>query len=158
MPVGYVAAAFGGLRVHASPEGIVATAFVRGPVRRSGDSDLLDTAIRELTEYLAGTRTTFSVPVDWSKTAGMHREVLRVLYETVPFGRTITYGELAARAGYPGQAQAVGTIMGTNPVPVIVPCHRVVAAGGLGGFGAGLETKRWLLAHEGSLTAPLPLA
>jgi methylated-DNA-[protein]-cysteine S-methyltransferase len=68
----------------------------------------------------------------------------------VPFGKTISYGELAARAGSPRAARAVGSAMANNPIPILVPCHRVITSDGkLGGFGGGLDMKRWLLRHEG---------
>jgi len=68
----------------------------------------------------------------------------------VPFGKTISYGELAARAGSPRAARAVGSAMANNPIPILVPCHRVITSDGkLGGFGGGLDMKRWLLKHEG---------
>jgi methylated-DNA-[protein]-cysteine S-methyltransferase len=118
----------------------------------------------ELAEYLAGRRTTFDHPVDWRLTTGDQRTVLTTLYDSVGYGKTTTYGELVVRSGAyrgergPGQAaRRVGAIMGSNPVPVIVPCHRVLAADGLGGFGGGLETKRWLLGLEGSLPPMLDL-
>ena len=90
---------------------------------------------------------------------GAPQRVLRALWETVPFGATVTYGELAVRGGL-GRghtaARGVGAIMGSNPLPVVVPCHRVLAADGIGGFGGGLRTKEWLLALEGVLTGALP--
>lgn len=114
----------------------------------------------QIAEYLDGTRRAFDVPLDWSLTAGSQRQVLRALYDTVPFGATVTYGELAVRGGL-GRAhtaaRGVGSIMGSNPLPVVVPCHRVLAADGLGGFGGGRATKEWLLALEGVLTATLDL-
>lgn len=82
--------------------------------------------------------------------------MLRELATGVPYGTVVGYGELADRVGSPGAAQAVGAAMGSNPLPIVVPCHRVVeSGGGLGGFGGGLETKRQLLALEGVLPAPL---
>jgi methylated-DNA-[protein]-cysteine S-methyltransferase len=74
--------------------------------------------------------------------------------EAVPFGEVVTYGELATRAGNPRAFRAVGSAMATNPLPIVVPCHRVLRTGGkLGGYGGGLDAKRWLLHHEG---APVP--
>lgn len=117
-----------------------------------------DAAGTQLTEYLAGRRRSFDLPIDWSLTAGSQRRVLQALYETVPFGATVTYGELAVR-GELGTAytaaRGVGAIMGSNPIPVVVPCHRVLASNGLGGFGGGRATKEWLLAQEGVLPAAL---
>lgn len=114
----------------------------------------------QLAEYLAGDRRTVDVPLDWSLTGGVQRQVLRTLHDTVPFGATVTYGELAARSGLRGShtaARAVGSIMGSNPLPVVVACHRVLGADTLGGFGGGRAVKEWLLAREGVLTATLDL-
>ncbi|MFF9014211.1 methylated-DNA--[protein]-cysteine S-methyltransferase [Streptomyces sp. NPDC014870] len=112
--------------------------------------------IRQLAEYFAGGRRSFELPLDWTLTTGFNRQVLRELAEGVPFGAVVGYGDLAKRVGQPGAAQAVGAAMGANPLPVVVPCHRVVESdGGIGGFGGGLETKRILLALEGVLPQPL---
>jgi methylated-DNA-[protein]-cysteine S-methyltransferase len=107
-------------------------------------------------EYFAGARRDFELPLDWSLISGFNRQVLRELASGVPYGAVVGYGDLAGRVGQPGAAQAVGTAMGANPLPVVVPCHRVVESdGGIGGFGGGLETKRKLLALEGVLPEPL---
>ncbi|MDI9834137.1 methylated-DNA--[protein]-cysteine S-methyltransferase [Streptomyces sp. KAU_LT] len=120
------------------------------------DSALLAEPIRQLEEYFAGTRKDFDLPLDWSLISGFNRQVLRELASSVPFGAVVGYGDLAGRVGQPGAAQAVGMAMGANPLPVVVPCHRVVeSGGGIGGFGGGLETKRKLLALEGVLPEPL---
>ncbi|WP_306322547.1 MULTISPECIES: methylated-DNA--[protein]-cysteine S-methyltransferase [unclassified Streptomyces] len=120
------------------------------------DSPLLAEAIRQLAEYFAGRRRDFELPLDWSLITGFNREVLRELAAGVPYGAVAGYGDLARRVGQPGAAQAVGMAMGSNPLPVVVPCHRVVERdGGIGGFGGGLETKRKLLALEGVLPEPL---
>ncbi|GGW89467.1 methylated-DNA--protein-cysteine methyltransferase [Streptomyces malachitofuscus] len=120
------------------------------------DSPLLAEAIRQLQAYFAGGRQSFELPLDWSLISGFNREVLRELAAGVPFGAVVGYGDLAGRVGQPGAAQAVGMAMGANPLPVVVPCHRVVESdGGIGGFGGGLETKRRLLALEGVLPEPL---
>lgn len=112
--------------------------------------------IRQLAAYFAGDLRAFRLDLDWTLTSGFHREVLRELAAGVPYGAVVGYGDLAARVGQPGAAQAVGTAMGANPLPVVVPCHRVVESdGGIGGFGGGLETKRRLLALEGVLPQPL---
>jgi len=124
--------------------------------------ELAEVARQQLTEYFRGHRTTFELAVDWSVTTGPQRDVLRVLDGSVAYGQTITYGDLASRAGLNAEdgtlpARAVGQIMGSNPIPVIVPCHRVVASDGLGGYsgGTGPEVKRWLLILEGSLPPTL---
>ncbi|GAT66825.1 methylated-DNA--[protein]-cysteine S-methyltransferase [Planomonospora sp. ID91781] len=111
----------------------------------------------ELAAYYAGELRVFAARVDWRLTTPVQRAVLGTLHETVPYGRAVTYGELAARSGTGVPARAIGSIMGANPVPVIVPCHRVVAGNGLGGFsgGEGVESKRWLLTLEGYLQPTL---
>ncbi|MFI6372658.1 methylated-DNA--[protein]-cysteine S-methyltransferase [Streptomyces sp. NPDC050546] len=125
------------------------------PVEAPG-SPLLAEAIRQVAAYFAGERRDFDLPLDWSLISGFNREVLRELASGVPFGTVVGYGDLAGRVGQPGAAQAVGMAMGANPLPVVVPCHRVVeSGGGIGGFGGGLETKRKLLALEGVLPEPL---
>ncbi|WP_327157501.1 methylated-DNA--[protein]-cysteine S-methyltransferase [Streptomyces tubercidicus] len=116
----------------------------------------LTTATAELTAYFAGELRSFTVPLDWSLSSGFPARVLRALADGVPYGSVVGYQDLADRVGEPGAARAVGAAMGSNPLPVVVPCHRVVASdGGIGGFGGGLETKRLLLALEGVLPAPL---
>ncbi|MEV7007905.1 methylated-DNA--[protein]-cysteine S-methyltransferase [Streptosporangium sp. NPDC051022] len=111
----------------------------------------------ELAEYYAGRLRVFGVPVDWRLTSSVQRRVLGTLYGTVGYGKAVTYGELAARSGTGVPARAIGSIMGANPIPIIVPCHRVVAGNGLGGFsgGEGVESKRWLLTLEGYLQPTL---
>jgi methylated-DNA-[protein]-cysteine S-methyltransferase len=125
-------------------------------------AERLSDARRQLAEYLCGQRKTFGLPLDWSAVSGLQRQVLGVLTDSVEYGQTVTYGTLARRAGVPDAgldlpARVVGQIMGSNPIPVIVPCHRVVASDGLGGYsgGAGLEVKRWLLILEGALPPTL---
>ncbi|MCE2807833.1 MAG: MGMT family protein, partial [Actinobacteria bacterium] len=91
------------------------------------------------------------VTIDRGGRAGFRGEVLDAL-ETVSFGQTMTYGDLAARAGRPKAARAVGSAMATNPIAIIVPCHRVLpTGGGVGQFGGGVPAKEWLLRREGSL-------
>jgi methylated-DNA-[protein]-cysteine S-methyltransferase len=109
-----------------------------------------DPVRRELDEYFAGRRRRFEVPLDWRLARGFRRNVLEHLYADVPLGRVVSYRELALAAGSPGASRAVGSAMATNPLPIVVPCHRVLRTGGaLGGYGGGLDAKRWLLAHEG---------
>jgi len=118
------------------------------PSRRA--TMMIERAIEELGQYFAGARRSFEVPIDRSARRGFRGQVLDVL-EEVPFGVTVTYGELAARAGRPRAARAVGTAMATNPVAVLVPCHRVLpATGGAGRYGGGVAAKRLLLTLEGS--------
>jgi methylated-DNA-[protein]-cysteine S-methyltransferase len=122
----------------------------------------LAAARNQLSEYFGRTRSAFDLPLDWGGASRAQRAVLCLLAETVRYGQTITYGALARRLalrdGRPEiGARAIGAIMGSNPIPVIVPCHRVVAADGLGGYsgGSGPELKRWLLTFEGALPAML---
>ncbi|MEU3463196.1 methylated-DNA--[protein]-cysteine S-methyltransferase [Streptomyces sp. NPDC006733] len=126
------------------------------PVEDSGESGRLAPAVAQLRAYFAGELRDFTLDLDWSLTAGFNRRVQRELATGVPYGSVVGYQDLADRVGEPGAARAVGTAMGANPLPIVVPCHRVVESnGGIGGFGGGLETKRTLLALEGVLPAPL---
>lgn len=159
----------GALTLGVTPAGLALVAFGDEPetalwaAEKLGEEPTADPAgtaeaAAQLAEYCAGGRKVFDMPLDWRLTAGRQREVLEVLYETVPFGATVSYGELAARSGYGRDhtgARGVGSIMGSNPIPVVVPCHRVLAADGLGGFGGGLARKEWLLGIEGVLTGGL---
>jgi methylated-DNA-[protein]-cysteine S-methyltransferase len=111
----------------------------------------LDELRRELDEYFAGHRRDFDVALDRRLSRGYRLSVLKEL-SRVPFGETVTYKDLAQRTGHPKASRAVGTAMATNPIPIVVPCHRVLRTGGaLGGYGGGLDTKAWLLRHEGAL-------
>jgi methylated-DNA-[protein]-cysteine S-methyltransferase len=112
----------------------------------------LDTARRELEEYFSGRRETFDLPLDWQLVpGGFYRKVLRATAR-LPFGITATYGEIAARAGNVRAHRAAGTALGSNPIPIVIPCHRIVRSGGdPGNYGGGPELKKWLLRHEGSL-------
>ena len=104
-------------------------------------------AMRQLREYFAGKRVTFDLPLAPEGTA-FQRSVWRQLQE-IPYGETISYGELARRVGNPKASRAVGSANGANPLPIVIPCHRVIAGDGtLGGFGGGLPTKQTLLALE----------
>ncbi|MEW1722985.1 methylated-DNA--[protein]-cysteine S-methyltransferase [Streptomyces sp. NPDC093109] len=167
-----VPSSIGPLLLAATERGLVSVVFhADGPVREKALDGLrtrlgaepvesasgrLAGAIRELSAYFAGELRDFGLPLDWSLSSGFNRQVLRELAVGVPYGAVVGYGELAARVGRPGAAQAVGAAMGSNPLPVVVACHRVVeSGGGLGGFGGGLETKRRLLALEGVHPEPL---
>ena len=112
----------------------------------------LDAVRRQLDEYFEGRRTTFSLQIDWQLSRGFRRMVLETLFSQVQFGQVVSYGELALRVGHPRASRAVGTAMATNPVPIVVPCHRVLRTGGnLGNYGGGVDMKRRLLTHEGSI-------
>jgi methylated-DNA-[protein]-cysteine S-methyltransferase len=107
---------------------------------------LKDTAT-QLEEYFAGERTGFTVPMELDGTP-FQKDVWAELTR-IPYGATISYGELARRVGRPKGPRAVGQANGKNPIPIIVPCHRVLASTGIGGYGGGLPMKRTLLAVEG---------
>ena len=107
-----------------------------------------DEVRRELAQYFEGSRTRFEVPVDRRMIRGIARDVLRAT-SRIPFGRTSTYSEIAERIGRPRAARAVGNALGSNPIPIVIPCHRVLRAGGaLGGYGGGIERKQLLLGLE----------
>ena len=111
----------------------------------------LDLVRRELDEYFAGKRKAFDLPLDRRLSHGFRLEALEALSK-VPYGRTVTYSELARRAGRPRAQRAAGSACGSNPIPIVVPCHRVVRTGGaIGNYGGGPEAKRYLLGLEGAL-------
>jgi len=161
---GSVPTEFGDVLAAVTPDGLVATAFTDSPhiraaiAARLGLPQAPDAApasgiLAQLREYFRGRRRVFELDVDWRLMSEAQRRVLGTLYETVPYGRVVTYGELAnrSRSGIP--PRGIGSIMGSNPIPIVVPCHRVVAGDGLGGFsgGSGVESKRRLLTLEGYL-------
>ena len=113
----------------------------------------LDPLARELDEYFAGRRQAFDLPIDWSLTHGFTRKVLRATAQ-IPFGNVLTYKDVAGRAGSPRGYRAAGNALGSNPIPIVVPCHRVVgSSGSLVGYAGGLERKRTLLELEGAILA-----
>ncbi|CAM3971321.1 methylated-DNA--[protein]-cysteine S-methyltransferase [Kibdelosporangium persicum] len=124
------------------------------------DPARVEPVLTQLAEYFKGERTRFDVAIDWRLTSSVQREVLRTLYSTVDYGSAVTYGQLATRSGDRVPARGIGSIMGSNPVPIVVPCHRVVAGDGLGGYSGGsgrdgLAVKQWLLILEGALPPTL---
>lgn len=122
-------------------------AIVEAPAR-------LDEIRRELDEYFAGRRRDFDLALDWALTApGFRRRVLQECAR-IPFGATSTYKQMAIAAGSPRAFRAAGGALGSNPIPIVVPCHRVLASGGgLGGYTGGLDRKRMLLSIEGGMLA-----
>lgn len=119
----------------------VSPRVLRAPAR-------LDRAVRELEEFLAGRRRDFDLPLDLALTSGFRREVVRRL-PGIPYGQTASYATVAALAGSPRAVRAVGTACATNPLPLVVPCHRVVRSDGTAGqYVGGAAAKRWLLDHE----------
>jgi methylated-DNA-[protein]-cysteine S-methyltransferase len=147
--------------VAATPQGLVRTAFdrertddvltelsVRISPRVLEAPARLDGAVREISEYFDGDRTSFDLPLDFSLSSGFRQRVQRHLTE-IPYGRTESYGEVASLVGNPRAVRAVGSACATNPLPVVVPCHRVLRTGGaLGGYVGGLQVKSALLALE----------
>lgn len=132
----------------------------RGSVSDDPADPLLSRALDQMRAYFDGSLHEFTLPVDFGKVSEVARTVLKTLADSVAHGETLTYGQLADRSGTGIPARAVGGIMGLNPIPIIVPCHRVVAGDGLGGYsggrpGHGLATKRWLLEWEDALPRPL---
>lgn len=153
----------GELLLAATPGGLVRLAYLE-----SGDEDAvleqlavkvsprilaapkrLDGPRRELEEYFSGARRQFELPLDWRLVRGFGRRVLEATAR-IPFGSISTYKQVATEAGSPRASRAAGNALGANPIPIIVPCHRILhSTGGLGGYTGGLERKRVLLAIEG---------
>ena len=132
------------LAIHFDPPGRVDTSS------QTAAAAIARQAAAQLEEYFTGRRRTFDLPLALRGTRFQQR-VWQALGE-IPFGSTWSYGDLARRIGSPGAARAVGAANGSNPLPVVVPCHRVIGADGqLTGYGGGIERKQWLLRHEGVL-------
>lgn len=152
----------GPLTVAMTPQGLVRLAYPDRPVddvlsdlardvspRLLESPARLDPVRRELEEYFTGRRKTFETPIDWALTRGFFRKVLEVTAR-IGYGQVRTYAEVADGAGSPKAVRATGNGLGSNPMPVVVPCHRVLrTGGGLGGYTGGLERKQFLLALEG---------
>ncbi len=116
------------------------------PSIESGTTPVMEEAIGEISEYLNGSRKVFTVPVSPEGT-----EFQKMVWDAmtdIPYGSTASYGEIAEYIGRPRSARAVGTACGCNPIPIIIPCHRVVASDGLGGYSGGLAIKKKLLEIE----------
>ena len=153
----FVDSPVGPLFVAADEDGMRAIEFCRNrhPVKRQddwreGDNALLRRARAQLDEYFAGARRTFDLPLSPAGTE-FQRGVWTTL-ATIPYGETISYAQLATRVGKPSAMRAVGAANGRNPLPIVLPCHRVIGAdGALTGFGGGLPTKQFLLKLEGAL-------
>jgi methylated-DNA-[protein]-cysteine S-methyltransferase len=110
---------------------------------------------RELEDYFEGRRRAFELALDWSLIGPFGRRVLGVT-SAIPYGGVLSYAEVAAEAGSPRGSRAAGNALGSNPIPIVIPCHRVLRSGGaLGGYGGGLDRKRYLLELEGALTPSL---
>ena len=158
-----IASPVGTLTIAASDAGLHAIEFPsnRHPQHREGwregDHPLLDQAQAQLGEYFAGKRETFDLPLAPRGTP-FQREVWFAL-ASIPYGQTASYAQLALRVDRPAATRAVGAANGRNPLPIVLPCHRVIGAdGSLTGFGGGLPTKRFLLELEGALPRETPAA
>jgi methylated-DNA-[protein]-cysteine S-methyltransferase len=134
-----------------SQDQVLATLAARVSPRILEAPARLDEPRRELDEYFDGRRTTFEVPIDWSYLRGFTRKVLRETAR-IDFGSLRTYAQVAAKAGSARAVRAAGNALGANPMPIVVPCHRVVrTGGGMGGYTGGIERKEFLLRLEGAL-------
>jgi methylated-DNA-[protein]-cysteine S-methyltransferase len=144
----------GPLGLIATEEALQAVLFDGGRLRRQGSSPVLDETARQLDAYFDGDLVTFRLPLELDGTEFQRRCWLALA--SIPYGQTMSYGEQARRLGLGNDAaRAVGAANGRNPLPIVLPCHRVIGAdGSLTGFGGGLPLKRFLLEHEGAL---LPL-
>jgi len=144
----------GPLGLVASDAGLQAVLFDARTLRPEGRSPVLDESARQLAAYFEGDLVSFELPLELHGTDFQRRCWLALA--TIPYGQTVSYGEQARRLGLgPDAARAVGSANGSNPLPIVLPCHRVIGAdGSLTGFGGGLHVKRFLLEHEGAL---LPL-
>lgn len=147
----------GPLTIRASESGIAQISFANGqskierPTNVDRSSELEHLAVRQLKEYFAGKRRTFDLPLDFGAPRPFSKAVWQRI-ASIPYGKTISYGEIAANVGKRAASRAVGQATGANPIAIVVPCHRVVGSdGSLTGFGGGVERKRWLLRHEGLL-------
>ncbi|HEX5370866.1 MAG TPA: methylated-DNA--[protein]-cysteine S-methyltransferase [Dehalococcoidia bacterium] len=137
--------------VGSNPE--VRVPFLSEPAAENGASveeeALACSVEQQMRDYFDGSRRDFDLPLDVNIGSAFQRRVWQIIAQ-IPYGATASYAEVAAAAGSPGAFRAAGSACGNNPVALVVPCHRVVASGGrLGGYGGGLETKVWLLRHEG---------
>jgi len=144
----------GPLGLVATSDGLAGVRFHAHAFPRGGTSAILDATTVQLESYFAGELTSFDLPLDLEGSEFQRRCWLALA--TIPYGQTVSYGEQARRLGFgPEKARAVGAANGQNPLPLVLPCHRVIGAdGSLTGFGGGLPLKRFLLEHEGAL---LPL-
>lgn len=150
----------GPIGVEVTAAGLARVGWGLVPATGRPPDECTERALQQLRAYFAGKLREFDVPLDWSFATGTRLKVLQTLYETVPYGESVTYGELAERSGTGAPARAIGGIMGSNRLPIVVPCHRVLAHDGLGGYSGGnghngLEVKRWLLTMEGAIEPTL---
>ncbi len=135
---------------HESEQDVLRELSDRLPAKMVESSERTDRIRRELTEYFDGHRRRFDLELDLALAKGFRREVLKAAVSSVPFGKIATYTDVAAAAGRPAAVRAAASALANNPVPIVVPCHRVVRkGGGLGGYSGGLNLKVQLLELEG---------
>lgn len=147
------------MTVTASAKGVTSIEWSRSgrvahhaPVRDDAAASIVKQAQAQLLSYIDGTRRDFTLPIDWSIGTAFQRKVWKAIVR-IPYGRVRSYQWVAMRVGGRQYARAVGMALGANPVPIVVPCHRIIAHdGSLGGFSGGLPKKRRLLNLEGTLT------
>lgn len=140
----------GNLRIVASQDAIHSLTFTDLPISNKSDTDLLTSTSKQLDEFFSGVRKKFDLPLA-PEGSDFQQRVWQALQE-IPFGKTVTYGELSEKLGDPNAVRAVGTANGKNPIAIIIPCHRVIGSDQkLTGYAGGIERKRWLLQHEGAL-------
>jgi methylated-DNA-[protein]-cysteine S-methyltransferase len=146
----YYNSPIGLIEISGTNEGITSLFFVEERRSNVTSNVVCAEGVRQLSEYFEGSRQEFDLPLQLSGTE-FQRQVWTEL-TVVPFGQTVSYGDLARSIGKPSAVRAVGAANGQNPVSIVVPCHRVIGSdGGLTGYGGGLERKQWLLKHEGGL-------
>ena len=156
----------GSLTAYVTPRGLVRLTYPGEPIDRQlaelaaelsprilAAPERTDAVRRQLDEYFDGSRHAFELPIDWRLLRGFREAVLRAT-AAIPFGSVSSYRQIATAAGSPNAYRAAGNALGSNPIPIVVPCHRVLhSGGGLGGYTGGLERKRYLLGLEGVLDA-----
>jgi methylated-DNA-[protein]-cysteine S-methyltransferase len=159
---------FGALLLAATKRGVVRLAFPEESVDSVLDALVqrlsprivespapLEQARRELDEYFAGGRRSFELALDWALIGPFGQRVLHAA-SAIPYGGVLSYAEVASEAGSPRGSRAAGSALGANPIPIVIPCHRVLRKGGaLGGYAGGLDRKRWLLELEGATQSGL---
>lgn len=149
MQVTHISSPLGQIEIKELDNSIVEIRFTESKPVTKNSSPILDKCIHQLMEYFNGTRTSFELPLQPMGTE-FQKKVWSEL-QNIPFGKTISYMDLAKRLGDPKVIRAAGTANGKNPIAIIIPCHRVIGTdGSLTGYAGGLERKQWLLEHESS--------
>lgn len=152
----YIASPVGELVIESENDKIITVGFLRDTKQEESKTPVIDQCITELDEYFSGHRKFFSFEMDLRGTEFQIKVWSELL--NIPFGKTISYEELAIRVGNIKSIRAVGLANGQNPIAIVVPCHRVIGKSGeLVGYGGGLDKKIWLLQHEGALQKQLSI-